>query len=69
MGLPIFESSEAVDNIDQGDELEIDAVNGVIRNKTKNLTFKAQPIPQFMQVLLNEGGLLNYVINKNKGDE
>ena len=66
MGLPIFECSEAVDNIDEGDELEIDAVNGIIKNKTKNKAYNAQPIPEFMQVLINEGGLLNYVINKKK---
>ncbi len=66
MGLPIFECPEAVDSVDEGDVLEIDALNGVIINKTKNLTFNAQPIPDFMQKLINEGGLLNYVINSVK---
>ena len=66
MGLPIFECPEAVDNIDEGDELEVDAINGIIINKTKNATYHSQPIPEFMQVLINEGGLLNYVINKKK---
>lgn len=67
MGLPIFECSEAVDKTDQGDELEIDAINGKIYNKTKDITFTASPIPEFMQNLINSGGLLNYVINKQKG--
>lgn len=62
MGLPIFECSEAVDSIEEGDVVEVDALKGIITNKTKNLTFKAQPIPDFMQKLINEGGLLNYVI-------
>ena len=62
MGLPIFECPEAVDSIEEGDIVEIDALKGVITNKTKNLTFNAQPIHDFMQKLINEGGLLNYVI-------
>jgi 3-isopropylmalate/(R)-2-methylmalate dehydratase small subunit len=67
MGLPIFECPEAVDKIDEGDELYVDAKEGLIKNITKNITFKAQPIPDFMQTLINEGGLLNYVINQRKG--
>jgi 3-isopropylmalate dehydratase small subunit len=67
MGLPIFECAEVVDNTDEGDELEVDAVNGTIFNKTKNITFKAAPIPDFMQSLLDAGGLLNYVIGKKEG--
>ena len=68
MGLPIFECAEAVEKTDEGDELEIDALNGKIYNKTKNITFQAAPIPEFMQNLINSGGLLNYVIKKKKGE-
>ncbi len=69
MGLPIFECPEAVDKTDEGDELEIDALNGTIYNKNKNITFKAAPIPEFMQNLINSGGLLNYVIEKKRGNQ
>lgn len=68
MGLPIFECPEAVDSTEEGDVLEIDAINGQIFNKTKNLSFNASPIPDFMQNLINSGGLLNYVIEKKKGE-
>ncbi len=67
IGLPILEAPEAVDEIEEGDELEINFQTGEIKNLTKNKTFKAQPIPDFMQELVKKGGLLNYVVEKVAG--
>lgn len=64
MGLPIFESAEVVDNTFGGDEIEVDASSGEITNHTRNLTFKANPIPVFMQELIACGGLMNYAQKK-----
>jgi 3-isopropylmalate/(R)-2-methylmalate dehydratase small subunit len=61
MGLPIFESPEAVDRIRQGDELEVDSEGGEIRILSTGQAYKAQPIPPFMQQLIEAGGLMNYV--------
>ena len=61
MGLPIFESPEAVDGIQPGDELQIDSQEGTIQNLSNGQTYKAQPIPAFMQQLIEAGGLMNYV--------
>lgn len=58
-GLLILECLET-DKIDEGDELEIDIVNGLIKNISKNEKYKFEPIPPFMQELLNSGGLMNY---------
>jgi 3-isopropylmalate/(R)-2-methylmalate dehydratase small subunit len=60
IGLPIFESEEASKGITQGDEVEIDADKGVIRNITKGKTYKVKPIPPFMQELVAAGGLIAY---------
>ncbi len=60
-GLPILECEEAVEGIDQGDEVEVDLGKGEIRNITKDLTFKARPIPPFMESLLKAGGLMEWV--------
>jgi len=57
-GLPIIESSEAVDAIISMDELEIDLSAATIKNKTKNLQFEIQPLPIFIQEILNDGGLI-----------
>lgn len=59
MGLPIFELKEC-DEIDEGDEVEVDMSNGEVRNKTKNKTYKFIPIPPFMQELLDAGGLMSF---------
>ena len=63
MGLPIFESAEAVDGIRPGDELLVDSEAGTIQNLTTGKTYQAQPIPPFMQQLIDAGGLMNYVKN------
>ncbi len=57
MGLPIFELSKS-DEIKQGDEILICPDNGKIVNGDK--TYDFLPIPEFMQELLDEGGLINY---------
>ncbi len=68
MGLPIFESPEAVDGTRPGDELEVDSQTGTIKNTTTGQTFHARPMPPFMQQLIEAGGLMNYVKNfKMKG--
>lgn len=66
MGLPIFECSEAAREINEGDELEVDADNGEIRNLTTGKTYKAQPIPAFMQELIRDGGLIAHILKGMK---
>ncbi|HVA28992.1 MAG TPA: 3-isopropylmalate dehydratase small subunit [Candidatus Baltobacteraceae bacterium] len=61
IGLPIFESPEAVDGIDDGDEIELEPATGVIRNLTKGTNYKAAEFPPFMQALVAAGGLVPYV--------
>jgi 3-isopropylmalate/(R)-2-methylmalate dehydratase small subunit len=64
MGLPIFESPEAVDGIKEGDEITVDADTGIIRNVTTNKEFKATSVPPFMQELIAAGGLMAYTKKK-----
>jgi 3-isopropylmalate/(R)-2-methylmalate dehydratase small subunit len=64
MGLPIFESVEAVEGIREGDRVEVDADAGVIRNLTTKQTFKVTPVPPFMQELIEAGGLMAYTKKK-----
>lgn len=60
IGLPIFELPEA-DLIKEGDEIEIDADTGIIRNITNSEEYNAKPIPPFMQELIKAGGLIEWV--------
>lgn len=61
VGLPIIESPEAARNIDQDDELEIDFETGEIKNITKDQIYKGQPYPEFIQMIIKNEGLVNYV--------
>lgn len=61
VGLPIIESQEAARNIDQDDELEIDFETGEIKNITKDEIYKGQPYPEFIQMIIKNEGLVNYV--------
>ncbi len=67
MGLPILESPEAVSSTETGDELEVDLDTGEIVNLTKDKTFTANPIPPFMQELIQAGGLIPYVMKRSGG--
>ncbi|MBI5204137.1 MAG: 3-isopropylmalate dehydratase small subunit [Nitrospirae bacterium] len=64
IGLPIFESEEASEKIKEGDEIEIDADKGIIKNISKGETYKANPIPPFMQELISAGGLVEWTKRK-----
>ena len=64
IGLPIFESEDASEKIREGDEIEIDADKGIIKNITKKEEYTAKPIPQFMQELISAGGLIEWTKKK-----
>ena len=59
-GLPLLESDEAVDNIDAGDEIEVDLAYGTINNLTNGRKFTAKPYPDFMAELIANGGLIEH---------
>lgn len=58
IGLPIMECAAAVDAINNGDVVEVDADSGVITDKTTGETFQSQPFPAFLQEIIEEGGLV-----------
>lgn len=66
IGLPIFESPEAAEDIRDGDELAVEAGTGVITNLTTGRTYNSAPVPPFMQEIIAAGGLINYVAAKFK---
>jgi 3-isopropylmalate/(R)-2-methylmalate dehydratase small subunit len=60
IGLPLIEIKE-VDNIEEGDVLEIDLQNGVVKNTSKNEEYRFIPMPEFMLDVIGEGGIENYI--------
>lgn len=59
IGLPIMECAEAANDIDDGDEVEVDFDSGVISNITKGHSYRAEPFPEFIKDIISKGGLLN----------
>lgn len=60
IGLPILEIREA-DEIKSGDALEIDLQRGIINNLTQNQTYQSKGYPEFMQRIVEAGGLMGWV--------
>mgnify|MGYP005858176089 CR=1 FL=1 len=65
VGLPILCSPEAAEAIEDGDTLRIDLASGIIENLTGGVTFMVEPYPEFMQRIMDTGGLIPYL--KEKG--
>jgi 3-isopropylmalate/(R)-2-methylmalate dehydratase small subunit len=60
IGLPFLESKD-IDSIEDGDSLEIDLSGGIIKNLSKNRTYQTQAFPEFLQKIIEQGGLINYI--------
>lgn len=61
IGLAIVECPEAAENISEGDKVEADMDNGIIRNLTTGQEFKAAPFPDFVQKIIENGGLMESI--------
>lgn len=61
IGFAILECEEAAEDIDEGNQVEIDFDKGIIHNITKDHQYKAEPFPEFMQRIIAKGGLVEYV--------
>jgi len=61
LGLPLLESSEASEAIQEGDRVRVNLATGEILDLTKKRRFFAKPIPTFMQDLIRDGGLIPHL--------
>lgn len=66
IGLSIIECPEAACDIDEGDRVSVDLQKGIVTNSTKNKTYTTTPFPEFMQQIIDAGGLVEYVKKKVK---
>lgn len=67
IGLPLFVCEDA-DKIDDGDDIEINIKTGEVRDKTKDIVLKAKPLPEFMQRIVEKGGLVNFLRSDGYGN-
>jgi len=64
IGIPVLECDTS--QIEEGDELEIELEEGIVRNLTKGIELRTSPMPAVMLSILAEGGLIPYI--KKHGD-
>ena len=58
IGLPILECEEAAEEIQAGDQVKVDFDTGIITDITTGKQFQAAPFPEFIQNIIQAGGLL-----------
>ena len=59
IGFPIVECPQAAEEIQAGDQVDVDFDSGVITDKTTGKTYQAAPFPAFINGIIQSGGLLN----------
>lgn len=64
IGLPILVCPEAARETESGDLLRVDLEKGEVVNLIKQKTYHADRFPEFMQRIVEAGGLMNYVKQK-----
>ena len=64
IGFPILECPEACDRINAGDSVSVDFRTGVITDQTTGETFQANAFPEFIENIIDKGGLLEYLKSK-----
>ncbi|MCM8773183.1 MAG: 3-isopropylmalate dehydratase small subunit [Candidatus Omnitrophica bacterium] len=65
LGLPILVFSQT-EKIDNGDELDIDLSQGIIKNINKKEEYVCEKFPLFMREIINSGGLIEWIKKKEK---
>lgn len=60
IGLVILKNSELPDEVSKGDEIEVDAESGIIKNLTTGKSYSTTAYTGSIKELIDVGGLVNY---------
>lgn len=60
IGLPVISCPGVTDVVSEGDEVEVDLDNNVLRNLTTGESIELEPISEDLQAIYDAGGLLAY---------
>lgn len=61
IGLPILECREAAEEIEEGDEVLVDLLSGLIRDRTSGKNYQARPLPAFVLKIAAAGGIIPFL--------
>jgi len=67
IGLPLLEAPEAARALKEGQRVSVDLASGEIVVQGEDRVFRAEPIPRFMQELIQAGGLVPYIRKHQTG--
>ncbi len=62
VGMPVIECPAAVEAVRPGDSVDIDVKSGILR--INDIPHEISPIPEFMQQIIEKGGLVEYYSDK-----
>ncbi|MDD2922797.1 MAG: 3-isopropylmalate dehydratase small subunit [Anaerolineales bacterium] len=61
IGLPILECPEAAEDINEGDDVEVNLATGEIFNRTNGHSYQARALPDFVLKIADAGGIVNFL--------
>ena len=64
IGLAVIPSMEASENINDGDEIEVNLDKGEIKDISTGKTFTINPVPEFILEIISSGGYINHTRKK-----
>ena len=62
IGLPLMEIAEH--SIDTLSILTFDLVRGLLRDETQQREYRTEPLPEFLDTIINSGGLVPYLLGQ-----
>ncbi|MBN1682587.1 3-isopropylmalate dehydratase small subunit [Candidatus Bathyarchaeota archaeon] len=60
IGLHVFICNNT-HKVDDGDKIQVDLINGIILDETKNIEIQGDPLPTFIQKIVSSGGLIDFL--------
>ena len=61
LGIPVIECEAIYDQVEEGDEAEIDLAAGTIRVTGRDQVFSGSKLPKFLLDIINDGGLIPHL--------
>ncbi len=65
IGLPLIELQDASLKVEEGDAIEVQFHKGIIKNLSKNKSYKFKVPPDFIVEIIKKGGMVNYIRMNN----
>lgn len=63
VGIPALECADT-DRIQDGDELQVDIMNGKITNITRGESYACEALPEHIMAIIEAGGLYEYILKR-----